>query len=374
MKIETRATDDLRAYERNARTHSDEQIAQIAASIAEFGFTNPILIGADDVIIAGHGRLLAAQRLGMAEVPTIVLDHLTDAQRRALVIADNRIAENAGWDEELLRAELEALDELEFDLNLIGFSDAELDELLDDVEAPALGGAVEGEDEVPEPPAEPVSEPGDLWILGNHRLLCGDATVATDVERLLGTVKPLLMVTDPPYGVDVRPGLAEQGRRGGDEADRQGAERRPRRLARGLGALPGRRRLRLARRAARHDGGREPDRLGLRDPLADHLGEGSPGAEPGRLPLAARALLVRRAEERQGALGRRPEADDALAHRQQGPGRGDGARHAEAGRGDAAADAQQLEPRAGDLRAVHGLGHDADRGRDGAAGSASGWS
>ena len=142
----------------------------------------------------------------MAEVPTIVLDHLTDAQRRALVIADNRIAENAGWDEELLRAELEALNELEFDLNLIGFSDAELDELLDDVEAPALGGAVEGEDEVPEPPAEPVSEPGDLWTLGNHRLLCGDATVATDVERLLGSVKPLLMVTDPPYGVDYDPG------------------------------------------------------------------------------------------------------------------------------------------------------------------------
>jgi ParB-like chromosome segregation protein Spo0J len=204
LKIETKPIERLRAYERNARTHSDEQIAQIAASIAEFGFTNPILIGADGVIIAGHGRLLAAQRLGMAEVPTIVLDHLTDAQRRALVIADNRIAENAGWDEDLLRAELEALDELDFDLTLIGFSDAELDALLEGADAP--DGAVEGEDEVPEPPAEPVSQSGDLWVLGNHRLLCGDATLATDVERLLGSVKPLLMVTDPPYGVGYDPG------------------------------------------------------------------------------------------------------------------------------------------------------------------------
>ncbi len=206
MIISSRSTDELKSYSQNPRTHSDEQIAQIAASIAEFGFTNPVLIGRDGVIIAGHGRLLAAQRLGMAEVPTIVLDHLSDAQRRALVIADNRIAENAGWDQELLRSELEALGELEFDLNLIGFSDAELDQLLADVEAPALGGAVEGEDEVPEPPDDPVSAPGDLWILGDHRLLCGDATVATDVERVLGGVKPLLMVTDPPYGVGYDPG------------------------------------------------------------------------------------------------------------------------------------------------------------------------
>lgn len=123
MQIELIAVDNLIPYTRNARTHSPDQIAQIAASIAEFGFTNPILIGADDVIIAGHGRLMAAQRLGLAEVPVIVLDHLTDTQRRALVIADNRIAENAGWDDELLRSELAALQGLDFDLDLVGFSD-----------------------------------------------------------------------------------------------------------------------------------------------------------------------------------------------------------------------------------------------------------
>ncbi|WP_323004731.1 site-specific DNA-methyltransferase [Denitromonas sp.] len=210
MQIEMMPTERLVPYARNARTHSDQQVAQIAASIAEFGFTNPILIGDDDVIIAGHGRLMAAQRLGLTEVPVIVLAHLTEAQRRALVIADNKIAENAGWDEELLKAELVALQEIEFDLDLVGFSDEELEDLLGEIEAPALGGAVEGEDEVPEPPADPVSVIGDLWILGIHRLLCGDSTVATDVERVLGGVKPLLMVTDPPYGVEYDPSWRNQ--------------------------------------------------------------------------------------------------------------------------------------------------------------------
>ena len=200
---------ELAPYAANARTHTDDQIAQIAASIREFGFTNPILAGSDGVIIAGHGRLLAAQRLGLDKVPVITLDHLSDAQRRALVIADNKIAENAGWDEELLRSELAALQEMEFDLDLVGFSDEELDDLLGDLEAEALG-EVEGEDEVPEPPEDPVSRPGDLWILGNHRLLCGDSTVATDVELVLDGVKPLLMVTDPPYGVEYDPGWRNQ--------------------------------------------------------------------------------------------------------------------------------------------------------------------
>jgi len=131
LKIETRAIDRLIPYARNARTHSDDQVAQIAASIAEFGFVNPVLVGADDMVIAGHGRLLAAQRLGMSEVPVIVLDHLSEAQRRALVIADNRIAENAGWDEQLLRAELATLREQDFDLDLLGFAEAELGTLLD---------------------------------------------------------------------------------------------------------------------------------------------------------------------------------------------------------------------------------------------------
>ena len=210
MQIVMMPTERLVPYARNARTHSDQQVAQIAASIAEFGFTNPILIGDDDVIIAGHGRLMAAQRLGMTEVPAIVLAHLNEAQRRALVIADNKIAENAGWDEELLKAELVALQDIEFDLDLVGFSDEELEDLLGEIEEPPQGGAVEGEDDAPEPPADPVSVLGDLWILGNHRLLCGDSTVATDVERVLGGVKPLLMVTDPPYGVEYDPSWRNQ--------------------------------------------------------------------------------------------------------------------------------------------------------------------
>jgi ParB-like chromosome segregation protein Spo0J len=195
-------------YAANARTHSEQQIAQIAASITEFGFPNPILTGADNIIIAGHGRLLAAQQLGIDKVPVIVLEHLDEAQRRALVIADNKLAENAGWDEELLRVELAALDDLDFDLDLMGFSDEELENLLGDPDL-ALGEA-EGEDDILEPPEDPVSRPGDLWVLGNHRLLCGDATVATDVERVLGNVKPLLMVTDPPYGVEYDPGWRNQ--------------------------------------------------------------------------------------------------------------------------------------------------------------------
>ena len=208
LKIKITPVAQLVPYAANARTHSDQQIAQIAASITEFGFTNPILTGADNIIIAGHGRLLAAQKLGIDKVPVVVLEHLDEAQRRALVIADNKLAENAGWDEELLRVELAALDDLDFDLDLMGFSNEELENLLGDPDQ-ALGEA-EGEDDIPEPPEDPVSRPGDLWILGNHRLLCGDATVATDVERVLGSVKPLLMVTDPPYGVEYDPGWRNQ--------------------------------------------------------------------------------------------------------------------------------------------------------------------
>jgi hypothetical protein len=150
LKIETRPIAKLIPYAQNARTHSDEQIAQIAASIAEFGFVNPVLIGGDGVIIAGHGRALAAQRLGMTEVPVIVLDHLTEAQRRALVIADNRIAENAGWDENLLRAELAALRDVDFDLELLGFAEAELGNLLDAIKVDAGGTGSEAGSDTPE--------------------------------------------------------------------------------------------------------------------------------------------------------------------------------------------------------------------------------
>ena len=157
MQIETRPVERLIPYVRNARTHSEDQIAQIAASIAEFGFVNPVLIGSDDVIVAGHGRVLAAKRLGLADVPVIVLDHLDEAQRRALVIADNRIAENAGWDEAMLRTEIAALREEEFDLDVLGFSDADLLRILDSIETP--GGGTGADDTGSPPTVSPAPEP-----------------------------------------------------------------------------------------------------------------------------------------------------------------------------------------------------------------------
>ncbi|MES9843215.1 MAG: site-specific DNA-methyltransferase [Candidatus Sedimenticola sp. 6PFRAG5] len=185
-------------YARNARTHDEGQVSQIAGSIAEFGFVNPILVGDDNIIIAGHGRLLAAQQLGLEKVPVIVLGHLTEAQRRALVIADNKIAENAGWNEELLQLELAELRDLDFDLDLIGFSDEELDALL---ESEPEAGLTE-DDAVPEIEAQAVSRTGDLWILGEHRLLCGDATSADDMAMLMDSQLADMVFTDPPYNVD----------------------------------------------------------------------------------------------------------------------------------------------------------------------------
>ncbi|TQV73091.1 site-specific DNA-methyltransferase [Aliikangiella marina] len=185
-------------YAKNARTHDDTQVSQIAGSIAEFGFVNPILVGDDNVIIAGHGRLMAAQQLGLDTVPVIVLHHLTEAQRRALVIADNKIAENAGWNDELLKLELEELGDLGFDLDLIGFSDEELDELLGNNEQ----SGESDEDEIPEVEDEPVSRHGDVWVLGNHRLLCGDSTSKQDLEKLMSGELADMAFTDPPYNVD----------------------------------------------------------------------------------------------------------------------------------------------------------------------------
>jgi DNA modification methylase len=199
-KIERWPAAKLVPYVRNARTHSDAQVAQIAASIAEFGFTNPILAGSDGVIVAGHGRLAAAQKLGLEMVPVVVLDHLTPTQRRALVIADNRIAENAGWDDELLRVELEALQDEGFDLDLTGFDADALAELLAGDE-PVIEGQTD-EDAVPEVGETPVSRPGDVWRLGPHRLLCGDATVAASYERLLDGAPVDMVFTDPPYNVN----------------------------------------------------------------------------------------------------------------------------------------------------------------------------
>jgi len=175
-------------------------VAQIAASIAEFGFTNPILSGSDGVIVAGHGRVAAAQKLGLAVVPVVVLDHLTPTQRRALVIADNRIAENAGWDDAMLRVELADLQSNDFDLALTGFDADELLEILSGEETSTAGNT--DDDAVPEVPESPVSRLGDVWICGNHRVLCGDATLADSYDRLLGSERVSMVFQDPPYSVN----------------------------------------------------------------------------------------------------------------------------------------------------------------------------
>ena len=199
-KLEHWPIERLLPYIRNARTHSEAQIAQIAASIAEFGFTAPILAGSDGVIVAGHGRLAAARKLGLATVPVVVLEHLTPTQRRALVIADNKIAENAGWDEELLRLELAELQEADFDLALTGFDADELLEIMAGEETTSEGNT--DEDAAPEVPETPVSKPGDVWIMGQHRLPCGDATDPASYDTLLGTERVAMIFQDPPYNVD----------------------------------------------------------------------------------------------------------------------------------------------------------------------------
>lgn len=183
-------------YERNARTHSDEQVDQIAASIQEFGFTNPILVDSKNGIIAGHGRLAAANKIGLEQVPVIVLDSLTDAQRRAYIIADNKLALNAGWDLSMLGREIEQLEEEGFDLDLLGFSDAELEELMPEVEEHP---GEDEKDEEPEPLPDPKVVRGEVYILGPHRLLCGDATSIDDVDKLMSGQKADLVFTDPPY-------------------------------------------------------------------------------------------------------------------------------------------------------------------------------
>jgi DNA modification methylase len=192
--------DKLIPYARNARTHSDAQVAQVAASIIEFGWTNPILVGGDGVIIAGHARLAAARKLGMTDVPVIVLDHLTPTQRRALVLADNRLALNAGWDEEMLHVELESLEEEGFDLDLAGFTGEEIEELLRDPEETFEG--LTDDDAIPEEPKRAVTMAGDVWLMGDHRLLCGDATSMEAMQTVLAGGLADMVFTDPPYNVD----------------------------------------------------------------------------------------------------------------------------------------------------------------------------
>ena len=198
-EIKMVAVASLIPYARNARTHSEDQVAQIAASIAEFGFTNPILTDGERGVIAGHGRLAAARKLELTEVPVIELTHLSAIQKKAYILADNRIAANAGWDDELLGVELAELQEAGFDLELTGFTEDEWDKLI------AGDEGTEGltdEDAVPEVTENPVSQPGDVWLLGEHKILCGDATKAEDYKALLGDELADMTVTDPPYNVN----------------------------------------------------------------------------------------------------------------------------------------------------------------------------
>ena len=199
MKIEQVKLDALIPYARNSRTHSNAQVAQIAASIKEFGFTNPVLIDETGSIIAGHGRVMAARKLAIADVPSIRLTHLTEAQKKAYVIADNKLALNAGWDDEMLAVELTDLKDMDFNLDLTGFSAEEIDTLL----TPTIIEGLTDEDAVPEVPAEPVTKLGDVWILGKHRVMCGDSTSIDAVETLMDGQKADMVFTDPPYGISI---------------------------------------------------------------------------------------------------------------------------------------------------------------------------
>ena len=202
-KIEMRKVGDLPSYKGNARTHSKQQVRQIADSIARFGFTNPVLVARDDTIIAGHGRVMAAKLLGMTEVPTLALSCLSEAERRAYVLADNKLALNAGWDSEILAIELQGLIDLDFDLSLTGFSIAEADLVIDQASDASVAAPASSADAVPAVPARPVTRRGDLWLLGRHKLVCGDARAEGDYATLLGNETADLVFTDPPYNVAI---------------------------------------------------------------------------------------------------------------------------------------------------------------------------
>ena len=196
-KIEWQLVEKLIPYAKNARTHSDEQVAQIAGSIKEFGFNNPVLVDKDNSIIAGHGRVMAARKLGMDKVPVVILNHLTESQRKAYILADNRIALNSGWDTSMLSVELQDLKD-DIDLSLLGFDPDELDALLNPVEETE---GLTDEDAVPDVPDEPKTKLGDIYILGNHRLMCGDSTSIDSVEKLMDGQLADQLVTDPPYNI-----------------------------------------------------------------------------------------------------------------------------------------------------------------------------
>jgi DNA modification methylase len=199
VQIKTVAVQQLIPYVKNSRTHSDAQVAQIAASIKEFGWTNPILVDGENGIIAGHGRLMAARKLGHTEVPVIELAHMTDSQKKAYVIADNQLAMNAGWDTSLLSLELADLKDQGFNLDILGFDPKELDKLLE----PEQVDGLTDEDAVPETPVEPKTKLGDIYQLGNHRLMCGDSADINCIDKLLNGTIPNAIVTDPPYGIGI---------------------------------------------------------------------------------------------------------------------------------------------------------------------------
>ena len=203
LKIEMLPVSALRPYPGNARRHSRKQVRQIADSITRFGFTNPVLVSDKSEIIAGHGRVMAAKELGLATVPTVRLSHLTPEERRAYVLADNKLALNAGWDTEILAIELQAMIDLEFDVTLTGFSLAEVDLTIDQAREASVTTTDNPADHIPEPPSIAVSRPGDLWLLGSHRLLCGDARLPEHVASLLRDERADLIFTDPPYNVPI---------------------------------------------------------------------------------------------------------------------------------------------------------------------------
>jgi ParB-like chromosome segregation protein Spo0J len=199
LQIHYRPVESLVPYARNAKQHTDTQVAQIAASIREFGWGAPILVDGKNNVIAGHGRLLAARKLGMSEVPVVPMDHLTDIQRRALILADNKIGENASWEDELLGLELAELQSSGFDLGITGFSPDEWDAL---ITGDTGNDGLTDEDQVPEVTENPISRAGDVWLLGDHKVLCGDATKAEDYKALLGDELVDMTFTDPPYNVN----------------------------------------------------------------------------------------------------------------------------------------------------------------------------
>lgn len=199
LNIVNTPLEELSPYKNNARTHSNEQVDQIVESIREFGFNNPVLIDSDKTIIAGHGRVMAAEKIGMDTLPCIDLSHLNEAQKKAYIIADNKLALNAGWDDSILSSELFELKEIDFDIGLTGFSEDELKELFPEEAKEGLTD----EDQVPDAPIDPITKLGDVWICGNHRVMCGDSTSVDDINKLMNGSICDLAFTDPPYGIDV---------------------------------------------------------------------------------------------------------------------------------------------------------------------------